>query len=231
MAEETETPIPKTKEITSENIELKKKKKTRIITLVLVCFIVLALVLVKISNPELSFRWILIPSGAVIFVGLIIFFFSNIKEYYLKLTGVEKKIDEEKVPKAISQEEFLEKLNNFFSKWYENHIKEKGEIETYNVNKNQIYEIEVSLLYDRTTPVYVYFNANYPDFLPTIRFKKASPPARLTIVNRMSSNPEALPDIEETTEKSPLTGVEIQRKKTTHKKKSKSKVKPGEEFE
>ena len=119
--------------------------------------------------------------------------------------------------------EFINKMD--WDKSYENNFK----IETqrlHNVNKNQIYEFELSTS-NGSNKWYVFINSNYPFIAPTIE-KNLTPQQRKTMANSMSMSPERAPEREESRAFDPLTGRILEYKKITPRRRTKYKPLPKE---
>lgn len=201
------------------------QKFVRIISVVV--FLAIITTLIIIANLSESFSlapaiWI----GLGFFVLFALVFFSfNIKHLIQRFKEKEK---ETKLPKAITEQQAFELIENKFkTKHYADYIDgppmEGGaEIRGKAPLTQWIYTLYFKTLYSQQK-YFCGLNMHYPELGIKILLNP-KPNQMLTAKKRLATEPEEAPDIEEISTFSPSLGLSTIQKKFTHKRKEKSKT-------
>lgn len=206
-----------------------KDKFIKVIAYIVGGVALLSLIIYKISHPEFSFIGVLLLGTVILIIGVAIYYIADIIHYF---KNKDKKEDDDKLPKAATQEEMIEIARQILIKSKidgggENHIKSIADRKAAIIGGNTMFHLSIIPLYNEgvINTIDFVFNAHFPQN-PRIGYNLNFKQVNETL-NRLSFNPDSKPDVERSVTIDPLTGRQTEYvKTTTHKKK---KIKKEEE--
>lgn len=234
MAELIEKQEIKAKDLAVETKESHKKNSERtlkIVSVIIGTFLIIAIILIKIANPEMSWKFPIIFIIIVFIIAILIFFSFEIA----RKLGKEKLQDlTQKLPVSANLPELRFMAEEILvSAQYANHIKkiiEEKNIYIGKDNKNKIYIMKAELLYKALgTAGIAYIIINTHDIKNTINVLIDPSIAEVNkTINQTSSNPDDEKDLSEETIWNPITNTYVQHKKY-EKPKTKEEIKKKKE--
>lgn len=221
----------KENKIEIENPKADKEKMVKWVVAIIFLFSIATLIIIKLQKPDFKLTYVLLIGAFILVISLILFFGFDIFKKYKDATT--KKLDEEKLPPAASEEQLKKRIESILlSAEYQNHIKQYKSIKLYTVNKNLIYDFEIEPLYSdvkQSDIIHIVINAHYLDRLPTIMYNPSSYEVA-RVINATSSNPLPEANIEKTEVYNPITQNVIKTQKKTFQKKDDKKEKTQEDL-
>jgi len=201
---------------TPEDKNKASERTLRLIVVGLTIFLIIALILIKVANPTLEWKWVLIIIGIILAVSTLTFFAFTI---FRALTNKkEAEIEEKKketVSLATARAMCLSALTNGY---YGNHVAkiiEEKIVFAGKVNKNKIYVACCKMLYDeisketndRTKWCYILINMNDADNSRAVLIEPTGYELNKTI-NGLCDFPEDEPEVREIVRRNSMLGTE-----------------------
>lgn len=203
--------------VTPENKKNSKEKGIRRFAILLGVLAIIAMIIYgTVFNKEFKIWALGVICIVIIIIVSIVYNFSKLQARLKKI--IEKDLDNEKIPKPVSTEVILEKLNNeaLKNEQFMNEIAEVLKVVPYNIGGNLIYCFEVKVYYQdpgKSMNRHIIYNACYPNRLPAV-LDKPSQHELNKVINGMSSRPHTDPEIEKVSIFSEETGRHYQRETT-----------------
>lgn len=202
-------------EVKKEELQKKSSSKTILIG---IFFAILSGLVLSLFFTEWSRTVIIV----IILVMLILGAFTLFGKAMAEKLKVKAPTDD--ISKIISEPEVIDLIDNRIQKMWNHRVPDADmKIRTFTVNRNLIYLVNVTLLYEvrfenkLERNIYFIVNANFPNIIPTTLSGSASEYEIMKAINAISTNPEKEPDLRETVARNHLTGNEIVTKETIHK--------------
>ncbi len=213
--------IDKAQETQTVSEPVKKTKKLKVIVITAISILVLLLIFLSIHALAPSFSLLLalgIPIGLAVIGGVVYGIVALITWYRNKSNEPSNNL-----PRAATPEEIENKIKKYFVERRENHVKKITFSDPDTSTGNAIYNLEVELYHPDedgnpdSKKIYAIVNANYLNERPIIIKSFDTSQSKISrIMNKHSTTPKESPDTMIETERNPALGVEIVRKRTTH---------------